>query len=91
MVIFRVTIGRSFTQSPIPKDGVLSNPIQFAHQTAESSSLQSTFNREFGRNPDPDSERGLNPSADESTEIQPSVIHISGEKRDASGDFKKAE
>lgn len=81
MIIFRVTTGRSFTNFPTSKDGVLSKPIQFAHQTAESSFLQSTFNREFGRNPDPDTERGLNTSVDESGQSQPSVIHIGQEKR----------
>jgi hypothetical protein len=88
MIIFRVTTGRSFTN--FPKDGVLSNPIQFAHRTAESSFLQSTFNREFGRNPDPDTERGLNPSIDESGQPQPSVMHIDQEKRNDGGDVEKA-
>jgi hypothetical protein len=90
MIIFRVTTGRSFTNFSIPKDGVLSNPIQFAHRTAESSFLQSTFNREFGRNPDPDTERGLNPSVDESGQSQPSVMHIDQEKRSDGVDVEKA-
>ena len=89
MIIFRVTTGRSFTKFPTPKDGVLSNPIQFAHQTAESSFLQSTLNREFGRNPDPDPEQGLNGSVDEPA--QTSIIHIAQEKRSDIRDVKKAE
>jgi hypothetical protein len=91
MIIFRVTTGRSFTRFPTPKDGVLSNPIQFAHRTAESSFLQSTFNREFGRNPDPDTEHGLNPSVDESGQSQPSIVRIGQEKRSDGGDVEKAE
>ena len=90
MIIFRVTTGRSFTQFPTPKDGVLSNPIQFTHRTAESSFLQSTFNREFGGNPDPDTERGLNPSVDGSGQSQPSIIHIDQEKLNDGGDVEKA-
>jgi hypothetical protein len=85
MIIFRVTTGRSFTNFPTPKD-----PIQFAHRTAESSFLQSTFNREFGRNPDPDTERGLNPSIDESGQSQPLIVHIGQEKRNDGGDVEKA-
>jgi hypothetical protein len=91
MIIFRVTTGRSFTNFPTPNDDVLSKPIQFTHRTAESSFLQSTFNREFGRNPDPDTERGLNPSVDESGQSQPSVIHIGQEKRNNGVDVEKAE
>jgi hypothetical protein len=87
MIIFRVTTGRSFTKFPTP-NGVLSNPIQFAHQTAESSFFQSTFNREFGSNPDPDTEQGPNPSVNES---QTSVIHVAHAKRYDSGDLEKAE
>ncbi|KAJ2922347.1 hypothetical protein H1R20_g11543, partial [Candolleomyces eurysporus] len=57
MIIFRVTTGRSFTKLPSAKDGLTSNPIQFA-QTAESSLLQSSsFNRELGMNPELDVER----------------------------------
>ena len=90
MIIFRVTTGRSFTNFPTPKDGVLSNPIQFAHRTAESTFLQSTFNRELGRNHGPDTERGLDPSVDESGQSQPSVLHIDQEKRNGAGDLEKA-
>jgi hypothetical protein len=91
MIIFRVTTGRSFTRFPTPnKDGVLSNPIQFAHQTAESSFLQSTFNRESGRNSDPDPEIGLNLSVDESDRGQTSVVHVPREKRNDGGDVEKA-
>jgi hypothetical protein len=71
-------------------DGVLFNPIQFAHQTAETSFLQSTFNREFGRNLDPATECGLNPSVNESGQSQPSVIHIGQEKQNNGGDIEKA-
>jgi hypothetical protein len=91
MIIFRVTTGRSFTKFPTPKDGVLSNAIQFAHQTAESSFLQSTFNREFGRNPDPDTERELNLGVDESDWSQRSVVHVGQEKRKDGVDVEKAE
>ncbi|RXW18590.1 hypothetical protein EST38_g7266 [Candolleomyces aberdarensis] len=66
MIIFRVTTGRSFTKFPSVKDGVVTNPIQFAHQTAESSFLQSTLNREFGGKGDADTEQGLNVSIGES-------------------------
>jgi hypothetical protein len=90
MIIFRVTTGRSFANFPTPKDSVLSNPIQFAHRTAESSFLQSTFNREFGRNPNLDTERGSNPSVNESGQSQPSVIHIDQEKQNDGGDVEKA-
>jgi hypothetical protein len=88
MIIFRVTTGRSFTRFPTPKDGVLSNPIQFVHQTAESSFLQSTLNREFGRNPDPDIERASNASVAETTHAPASVIqgHIAHEKSNDGGD-----
>ncbi|RXW14582.1 hypothetical protein EST38_g11273 [Candolleomyces aberdarensis] len=81
MIIFRVTTGRSFTNFPTLKDGVLSNPIQFARRTAESSFLQSTLNRELGRNPDPDTERGLNTGVDEPIQTQTSIIQIAQEKR----------
>jgi hypothetical protein len=77
MIIFRVTTGRSFTKFPIVQDGsVVSNPIQFA----ESSFLQSTLNREFGRNPDSDIER------DGHTQTKASIIRIGQEKRNDSGD-----
>ena len=89
MIIFRVTTGRSFTKFPIPKDGVLSKPIQFAHRTAESSFLQSTLNRELRQNPELDTERGLNGSIVEPTET--SMIYIAQEKRSKSGDVEVAE
>ncbi|RXW16639.1 hypothetical protein EST38_g9216 [Candolleomyces aberdarensis] len=84
--IFRVTTGRSFTKFPSVKDGVLTNPIQFAHQAAESSFLQSTLNREFGRNRDVDTERGLNGSVDKPAQTQTSIIRIAQEKRNDGGD-----
>jgi hypothetical protein len=90
MIIFRVTTGRSLTRFPTPnKDGVLPNPIQLAHQTAESS-FRSTFNRESGRNSDPDPEIGLNLSEDESDRSQMSVMHVPQEKRNDDGDVEKA-
>ncbi|RXW11542.1 hypothetical protein EST38_g14312 [Candolleomyces aberdarensis] len=52
MIVFRVTTGRSFTKFPSGKDGVLSNPLQFADHAAESTFLQSGLNREFGGNRD---------------------------------------
>ncbi|RXW21398.1 hypothetical protein EST38_g4456 [Candolleomyces aberdarensis] len=60
MIIFRVTTSRSFIRFPSVKDGILSNTIRFAHQTAESSFLQSTLDRKFGRNRNPDTEQGAN-------------------------------
>ena len=90
MIIFRVTTGRSFTKFPTPKDGVLSNPLQFAHQTAESSFLQSTLDREFGRNRAPDTERGLNASICEPTQTQTSIIHIAQEQQNGGGGVEKA-
>jgi hypothetical protein len=53
--------------------------------------LQSTFTRELGGNADPDPERGLNPSVDESDQNQTSVIHVALEKRSDGGDVEKAE
>ncbi|KAJ2935475.1 hypothetical protein H1R20_g1623, partial [Candolleomyces eurysporus] len=75
MIIFRVTTGRSFTQFPSVKNGILSNPIVFAHQTAESSLLQPSFNHELGINPGPDAEQGV-PST-----TQTSIIDTTEEKR----------
>ncbi|KAJ2923574.1 hypothetical protein H1R20_g13519, partial [Candolleomyces eurysporus] len=72
MIIFRVTTGRSFTKFPSAKDGVPTNPIQFARQTAESSFLQSTLNRESGRSGGGDIERGLNFSISEPSQTQTS-------------------
>ncbi|KAJ2936161.1 hypothetical protein H1R20_g933, partial [Candolleomyces eurysporus] len=86
MIIFRVTTGRSFTKFPSVKDGVLTNPIQFNHQTAESSFLQSTLNREFGLN----TEQGLNISIGGPTRTQLSIIHIAQEKQNDGGDVEKA-
>jgi hypothetical protein len=92
MIIFRVTTGRSFTRFPTPKDGVLSDPIQFCHQTAESSFLQTTFNREFaGGNPDPDTEKGTKPSVDEFHQSRTSVVHAAQEKRGDGPQVKTAE
>ncbi|KAJ2921897.1 hypothetical protein H1R20_g15199, partial [Candolleomyces eurysporus] len=88
MIIFRVTTGRSFTKFPSVRDGVVTNPIQFAHQTAESSFFQSMLNREFGRNGDADTEQGLNFSINEPTQTRMSIIHIAQEKRN-DGDILK--
>ncbi|KAJ2924791.1 hypothetical protein H1R20_g12301, partial [Candolleomyces eurysporus] len=52
MIIFRVTTGRSWLKFPIVKDGAVSNPIKFAHQTAESSFFVSSRHHQFGRNLD---------------------------------------
>ncbi|KAJ2927948.1 hypothetical protein H1R20_g9146, partial [Candolleomyces eurysporus] len=35
MIIFRVTTGRSLTNFPSVKDGVLTDPVQFARRAAE--------------------------------------------------------
>ncbi|KAJ2926497.1 hypothetical protein H1R20_g10594, partial [Candolleomyces eurysporus] len=90
MIIFRVTTGRSFTKFPSVKDGVVINPMQFAHRTAESSSLQSTLNREFGRNRDLDTEQGMSSSIGEPSQTQTSIIHITQEKGNDDGDVEKA-
>ncbi|KAJ2936319.1 hypothetical protein H1R20_g775, partial [Candolleomyces eurysporus] len=89
MIIFRVTTGRSFTKLPSAKDGVVTNPIQFAHRTAESSFLQSALNREFGRNGGTDTEQGLNSSIGEPSQTT-SIIHIAQEKRNDGVDVEKA-
>ncbi|KAJ2926134.1 hypothetical protein H1R20_g10960, partial [Candolleomyces eurysporus] len=90
MIIFRVTTGRSFTKFPSVKDGVVTDPIQFARRTAESSFLQSTLNRKFDRNRDADNEQGLNDSIGEPTQTQRSIIHIAQEERNDVGDVEKA-
>ncbi|KAJ2936158.1 hypothetical protein H1R20_g928, partial [Candolleomyces eurysporus] len=93
MIIFRVTTGRSFTKFPSAKDGVLTNPIQSAHRTAESSFLQSTLNREFRRNGDADTEQGVKSSIgvnSEPIQTQTSMIHVTQKKRNNSGDVEKA-
>ena len=90
MIIFRVTTGRSFTKFPTAKDGVPSNPLQFAHQTAESSFLQSTLNRGFGASSGPDTDRGLNVRLGRLSQTQTSVIHLGQEKQNDNGDVEKA-
>ncbi|KAJ2929014.1 hypothetical protein H1R20_g8084, partial [Candolleomyces eurysporus] len=52
MIIFRVTTGRSWLKFPTVKDGAISNPIKFAHQTAESSFFMPSRHHQFGRNLD---------------------------------------
>ncbi|RXW12322.1 hypothetical protein EST38_g13532 [Candolleomyces aberdarensis] len=91
MIIFRVTIGRSFTKFPSVKDGVVSNPIRFAHQTVESAFLQSSFNREFGRNcyGTPYAEQGN--TGGRPLGNQNPIIEITQEKRDNNGDVEKVE
>ncbi|RXW17424.1 hypothetical protein EST38_g8430 [Candolleomyces aberdarensis] len=89
MIIFRVTTGRSFTKFPSVKDGAVTNPIQFARRTAESSFLQSTLNCEFGRNGNADTEQGLNGSVSEPTQAQTSIIHIAQEKQSDSVNVEK--
>ncbi|RXW17397.1 hypothetical protein EST38_g8450 [Candolleomyces aberdarensis] len=90
MIIFRVTTGRSFTKFPSVKDGAL-NTLQFAHHTAESSFLQSNFNRDFGRNRDldADAERGLDARDGVPSNTQPlrSIIQTT---QDDSRDVEKA-
>ncbi|RXW16538.1 hypothetical protein EST38_g9311 [Candolleomyces aberdarensis] len=89
MIIFRVTTGRSFTKFPSVKDGVVTNPLQFARRTAQSSFLQSTLNPEFGRNGGADNEQGLNSSTGEYSQAQTSAIYIAQEKRNDGGDVEK--
>ncbi|KAJ2921418.1 hypothetical protein H1R20_g15677, partial [Candolleomyces eurysporus] len=84
MIIFRVTTGRSFTKFPTVKDGVLSNTLQFAHKTAEESFLQSTYNSEFGRDRDLDTEKGNTHGGGLGRQ---STTHVSQEMRDDSGDL----
>ncbi|KAJ2924615.1 hypothetical protein H1R20_g12486, partial [Candolleomyces eurysporus] len=81
MIIFRVTTGRSFTNLPLAKDGVVTNPIQFAHRTAESSFLQSALNREFGQNGGAETEQGLDSGVGElASQTRTSIIHVAREK-----------
>ncbi|KAJ2926507.1 hypothetical protein H1R20_g10601, partial [Candolleomyces eurysporus] len=89
MIIFRVTTHRSFTEFPSVNDGVLTNPIQFARRTVESSFLQLTFNRESGQNGD--AEQGLNSSIGEPSQTQTSLIHVhvAQEKRNDGADVEK--
>ncbi|RXW20659.1 hypothetical protein EST38_g5173 [Candolleomyces aberdarensis] len=89
MIIFRITTGRSFTKFPSPKDGVPTNPIQFAHRTAESTILQSTLNRKFDRSRDADTEQELSASIGELTQTQSSIIHIAQEKQTDDGDVEE--
>ena len=83
MIIFRVTTGRSFTKFPTARDGGLTNPIQFAHQTAESNFLQSTLNREFGRNNDTQQENASGDGGD-------STVHVAPQEGNAIKDVEKA-
>ncbi|KAJ2924616.1 hypothetical protein H1R20_g12487, partial [Candolleomyces eurysporus] len=91
MIIFRVTTGRSFTNLPLTKDAVLTNPIQFAHRTAESSFLQSALNREFGQNGGADTEQGLDSCVGElASQTRTSIIHVAREKWNDGGDVERA-
>ncbi|RXW24360.1 hypothetical protein EST38_g1475 [Candolleomyces aberdarensis] len=83
MIIFRVTTGRSFTKFSLVKDDVVTNSIQFARQTAESSLIQSTLNC------DADTEQGLTASIGEPTQARVSIIHIAQEGQSDSGDVEK--
>ncbi|RXW24314.1 hypothetical protein EST38_g1530 [Candolleomyces aberdarensis] len=85
MIIFRVTTGRSFVKFPSDKDSVPTHLIQFTQQTAKSSFLHSTFEREFGRNHDPDTERGLNASIGKPAQTHTYMIGIVLEKRNDGG------
>ncbi|RXW20661.1 hypothetical protein EST38_g5175 [Candolleomyces aberdarensis] len=90
MIIFRVTTGRSFTKSLSVKDGIVTNPIQFARRTAESSFIQTTLNRALSQNHDSDTEQGLNSSVGElPSQTQKSIIHVVREKRNDGGDLEK--
>ncbi|KAJ2923528.1 hypothetical protein H1R20_g13566, partial [Candolleomyces eurysporus] len=94
MIIFRVTTGRSFIKFPSAKDDVLSNPIAFAHQTAESSFLQSSINtREMGGNPEPDIERLAGDSIGAipipTTTQMSQIIQVGEEEREEVGGEKK--
>ena len=89
MIIFRVTTGCSFIRFPSVKNGVVTDPMQFAHQTAASNFIQSTLNCEFDRNGGTDTERGLNSSIGEPSQTQTSIIHIAQEKRNDGGDVEK--
>jgi hypothetical protein len=75
------TTGRSFTKFPTSKDGAVSYPIEFAHRTAETSFLQSTFNRERGRYADLDPERGLRVSVHEPESAPTQGIDMAQEKQ----------
>ncbi|RXW15092.1 hypothetical protein EST38_g10762 [Candolleomyces aberdarensis] len=85
MIIFRVTTGRSFTKFPAVKDGAVSNPLEFAHQTAESCFLQSAFNQDRDFNP----ERGNASSGGHRVEAE-GIVYITQEQR-GSGDVEKVE
>ncbi|KAJ2926506.1 hypothetical protein H1R20_g10600, partial [Candolleomyces eurysporus] len=89
MIIFRVTTGRSFIKFPSVKDGVVTNPMQFARRTAESSFLESKLNRELGQNGGTDTKQGLNSSIGEPSQTT-SIIHIAQEKRNDGVDVEKA-
>ncbi|RXW12215.1 hypothetical protein EST38_g13639 [Candolleomyces aberdarensis] len=60
MIIFRVTTGRSWSNFPRVKDGVILSTINFAaHPTAESSFFRkSHFRSDFGRDAGADAEHG---------------------------------
>ncbi|KAJ2917946.1 hypothetical protein MD484_g2434, partial [Candolleomyces efflorescens] len=91
MIIFRVTTGRSFTKFPTTQDGVLSNPIQFAHQSAESSFLQTTFGREIERASGADAEHALSLGAVESKRSQVWVDRIGKEAQHDGEEARKSD
>ncbi|KAJ2918816.1 hypothetical protein MD484_g1585, partial [Candolleomyces efflorescens] len=47
MIIFRVTTGRSWVTFPTSSESAVSNPINFAHHTAESSFMRTTQGQEL--------------------------------------------
>ncbi|RXW14991.1 hypothetical protein EST38_g10862 [Candolleomyces aberdarensis] len=94
MIIFRVTTGRSFVKFPSAENGVISHPLKFAHRTAESSFLQSSFSRDFGRNASSDVERLGGEESDKAqisptTQTSQAASQIFEENRNEEGVEKK--
>ncbi|KAJ2923835.1 hypothetical protein H1R20_g13262, partial [Candolleomyces eurysporus] len=90
MIIFRVTTGRSFTKFPTVKDGVISKPLEFAHQTAESCFLQSNFDPEFSQNRDSNPDQGNASVSNPRVEAE-RIVHITQERRGSNRDVEKVE
>lgn len=92
MIIFRVTTGRSFTNFRALDDSLISNPIQFARRSFDSSSFQSTWSRELRRDSaSPDTERGLNASVNDPNRAQSSMITDLAEEKGSDGDRQGTE
>lgn len=90
MIIFRVPTGRSFTQLPTLDNGAVSKPLQFAHQTEESSFLESNLNQEFGRNRGPGTEQDSSASAGRPPTTQTdSVIESANQRSAKHGDVEE--